>query len=185
MRQSCDLLAALICFHFCTYSLPLPYNYIPLYHPALTIQHPLLYSCKARRWWAHPTPEWLGRISFAFPAFPHSFPHTESLLSGWGPVCLYYSSSSRPFSPPSRRLWSDLSGCWYVLQHCFHRKFQILVGGRESNRTVRRWKKLAHNIGTSSRMRGGLYRSHVNKDTQKSINNLFTLYLVLALWELK
>lgn len=62
--------------------------------------------CEAKRRREHPTPEWLGRISFARHPSPHSSPQTDSLLSGWAPVCL---KSSFPLFPPFScdLIWMD------------------------------------------------------------------------------
>lgn len=87
-----------------------PSYYLPSYHPVLTIESTSAeHSREAMRWQEHPTPEWLCRISFVLTPSPHSNPQTDSLLSGWGPVCLNYSS------PPIFLLLVQVNWCEWML----------------------------------------------------------------------
>lgn len=88
-----------------------------------------IHICNAFLWGQEVTRASYARMTrqdFFFP--PHSFPQTDSLLSGWGPVCL--SSSSLPFSHLLRSLLPNVYGYWCsrgFLQHCSQSSTQILI----------------------------------------------------------
>lgn len=77
---------------------------------------------------------------FALPASPHSYPQTDSLLSGWGPVCLNSSSLLSSLLVPV--IWCE----WMLMPeglppHCFHPSTQILIREKEGRREARKVRK--------------------------------------------